>query len=74
MQKSYYLQHFQLTNFVKDQQKTRADSDLNYNNLDQYEFITASATKNSQSSAVGRVDIHLSPKALGNLLSVEKNI
>jgi exonuclease III len=45
---------------------------LNYTNLENYQFITASSTKNLQGSTVGGVGILLSPKAYENLLSVEK--
>lgn len=46
------------------------DTDMNYNNLDEYKFITASATKISRRSTIGGIDVL--NKASGKLPSVEK--
>lgn len=46
------------------------DTDLNYNNLDEYKFINASATKISRGPKIGGIGIL--NKASGKLLFVEK--
>ena len=48
------------------------DTELKYTTIDNYQLITASASKNSQGSTIGGVGLLLSPKALDNLLKVEK--
>ena len=57
---------------IQEHRYYHTDTTLNYTNLDSYQLITASGTKNTQGSTVGGVGILLSPKASGNLLSVEK--
>ena len=47
--------------------------DLNYTNLTGgFQLITASAVKNSQGSTIGGIGMVLSPKAVDNLLTIEK--
>ena len=48
------------------------DTELKYTTINNYQLIYASAYKNSQGSTIGGVGLLLSPKALDNLLKVEK--
>ena len=48
------------------------DTDIKYTSMNYHQLVSASASKNSQGSTIGRVGLLLSPKALDNLLSVEK--
>jgi|TARA_B110001454_G_scaffold215734_1_gene237708 exonuclease III len=47
-------------------------ADLDYLSHDNYQLVTASATKNSINSTIGGVGLLLSPRALNNLLKIEK--
>ena len=57
---------------IQEHRYYHPDTTLNYTNLDSYQLITVSGTKNSHGSTVGGVGILLSQKASQNLLSIEK--